>query len=62
MTINLQKKIDENAQGNRNAGCKIKRKKAIEEKLDCKFIRTDTDKEIFDVLKYLATSNNALIN
>ena len=62
MTINLQKEIDENAQGNRNAGYKIKRKKVIEQKLDCKFIRTDTDKEIFDVLKYLATSNNPLIN
>ena len=62
MTINLQKEIDENAQGNRNAGYEIKRQKAIEQKRDCKFIRTDTDKGIFNVLKYLATSNNHLIN
>ena len=44
----------------------MKQEKAIEQELDCEFIRIDPNKKHFDILKlsikYLETSNNRLIN
>ena len=45
------KEIDENRHNNRNIDYKIKRQKAIQQELDCKFIKSDADKENFDVFK-----------
>ena len=36
--------IDENRHNNRSIDYKIKRRKAIETELDCKFIKIDSDK------------------
>ena len=43
--------IDENGHSCRNIDYKIKRWKAIEQKISCKFIRIDPDKEDFDSFK-----------
>ena len=43
--------IDGNGPGDRNIDYKIKRKKAIEQKLACKFIRIDPDKEDFNLFR-----------
>ena len=43
--------IDENGHSNRNIGDKIKRWKAIEQELRSKFLRTDPNKEDFDIFK-----------
>ena len=43
--------IDENVHSDRNIDYKIKRQKAIEQELGCKFIRIDPDKEDFDIFK-----------
>ena len=42
-------KIDENEHSDRNIDYKIKRKKAIEQEPDCKFIRIDPDKEEINI-------------
>ena len=39
--------IDKNGHINRNIDYEIKRQKAIEQELDCKFIRIDSSKEDF---------------
>ena len=44
----LATEIDENGHSDRNIDHKIKRQKAIEQELGCKFIRTYHDKEDFD--------------
>ena len=41
-------KIDENEHSDKNIDYKIKRKKAIEQEPDCKFIRIDPDKEVLN--------------
>ena len=43
--------IDENNHSDRNINYKIKRQKAIEQKLGYKFIRIDPDKEDFHIFK-----------
>ena len=43
--------IDENGHSYRSIHYEIKRQKAIEQKLGCKFIRTDPDKKDFDIFK-----------
>ena len=57
-TINLyfhEKKvameIDENEHSDRSIDYEIKNQKVVEEKVGCKFIRTDLDKGNFDVLR-----------
>ena len=42
---------DENGQSDRSIDCEIKRQKVIEQKLECKFIRIDPDKEDFDIFR-----------
>ena len=42
---------DENGHSNRNIENEIKRQKAIEQELDCKFTKIDSDKEDFDIFK-----------
>ena len=52
MNINkLAIQIDENGHSERNIDYGIKRQKAIEQELDCKFIRIDPDKENFCIFK-----------
>ena len=59
-------KIYENGHSNRNIDYEIKRQKAIEQKLGCKFNKIDPDEEDFDIffifselsMKYLDISNN----
>ena len=48
---NLAIEIDENRHKNRNIDYKVKRQKAIEQELDCNFIRIDPDKEDFDIFR-----------
>ena len=43
--------IDENGNSDRNIDREIKRQKAIEQELGCKFIRIGPDKEDFDTFK-----------
>ena len=43
--------IDGTAQSDRNIEFKIKRQKAIEEELGCKFIKIDSEKEDFDIFR-----------
>ena len=43
--------IHENGQSDRNIDYEIKRQKAIEQQLDCMFIRIDPTNEDFDFLK-----------
>ena len=43
--------IDENVHSDRNIDYELKRQKAIEQELGCKFIRIDPDKEDFDILE-----------
>ena len=43
--------IDEKNHSNRRIDYEIKRQKAIEEKLDCIFIRIDSDEENFNIFK-----------
>ena len=43
--------IDENGRIDKNIDYEIERKKAIEQELGCQFIRTDPDKEHFDIFK-----------
>ena len=45
----LAMEIDENGHCDKNIDYKIKRQKAIEQELGCKFIRIDPDKEDFDI-------------
>ena len=45
--------IDENGHSCRNIDYEIKRQKAVEQELGCKFIRTDPGKEDFDIFKAL---------
>ena len=47
----LANEIDENGRSDRNIDYEIKRQKAIEQKLGCKFIRIDPDKENFDIFR-----------
>ena len=47
----LAVEIDENGHSDRNIDYKIKRKKIIEQELNCKLIRIDPDKEDFDIFK-----------
>ena len=42
-------KIDENEHSDKDIDYKIKRKKAIEQEPDCKFIRIDPDKEEINI-------------
>ena len=59
-------KIYENGHSNRNIDYEIKRQKAIEQKLGCKFNKIDPEEEDFDIffifselsMKYLDISNN----
>ena len=52
MNINkLAIQIDENGHSERNIDYEIKRQKAIEQELDCKFIRIDPGKENFGIFK-----------
>ena len=57
-------KIDENGHSNRNIEHELKRQKAIEQEVGCKFIRIDPNKIDFDILelsmKYLDKLNNQL--
>ena len=41
--------IDQNEHSNRSIDSEIKRQKAIEQQLGCKFIRIDPEKEDFDL-------------
>ena len=43
--------FDENGHSDRNIDYEIKRQKAIELELGCKFIRIDPDKEDFDIFR-----------
>ena len=43
--------MDENGHSNRNFGYGIRRQKALEQKICCKFARTEPDKEDFDIFK-----------
>ena len=43
--------IDENRLSDRNTDYEINRRKAIEQELDCKFIRIDPGKGVFDIFK-----------
>ena len=43
--------IDESGHSDRNIDYEIKRQKAIEQELGCKFIRIDRDKEDFDIFR-----------
>ena len=47
----LPTEIDEKGHSDRSIDNKIKRQKAIQQKLGCKFIRMDPDKEGFDIFK-----------
>ena len=48
----LTTEIDENGHSDdRNIDYEMKRQKAIEQELDCKFIRIDPDKEDFDIFR-----------
>ena len=42
---------DENGHSDRNIDDEIKRQKVIEQRLGCDFIKTDPDKEDFDIFK-----------
>ena len=60
--------IDENGHSVRIIDYEIKRQKAIKQELGCDFIRTDPDKEDFDIFKanneifrYIKRSSNELI-
>ena len=44
-------KIDENGHSDRNIDYKIKRQKAIEKELGCKFIRIDPEEEDFGIFR-----------
>ena len=46
--------IAENGHNGRNIDYEIKRQKAIEQKLGCKFIRIDPDKEDFDIFRAIS--------
>ena len=46
LTINLQQKMMK-----MDTATEIKRQKAIDQQLGCKFIRTDPDKEDFDIFR-----------
>ena len=63
----LATEIDENGYSVRIIDYEIKRQKAIEQELGCDFIRTDPDKEDFDIFKainetfrYIKRSSNEL--
>ena len=43
--------LDENGHSDRNIDYEIKQQKTIEQELGCKFIRTDPDKEDFDIFR-----------
>ena len=47
----LARETDENGNNNRNIENEIKRQKAIEPELGCKFIRIDPDEEGFDIFR-----------
>ena len=47
----LAVEIDEYNHEDRDIGCEIKRQKALEKELGCKFIRANPDKENFNVFK-----------
>ena len=46
--------IDENGHSNRNIDYQIKRQKAIEKELGCRFIRIDPGKEDFDIFRAIS--------
>ena len=46
--------IDDNGHSNRNIDYEIKRQKPIEQKLGCKFIRIDPNKEDFDIFRTIS--------
>ena len=54
--------IDKNGHSDGNIDYDLKRQKAIEQELGCKFIRIYLDEEDFDIFraKYLETLNNRL--
>ena len=43
--------VHDNGPSDRDIDYEIKRQKAIEQELDCKFIRIDPDKEDFDIFR-----------
>ena len=49
----LTVEVYENGHCNRNIDYEIKRAKAIEQELDCQFIRIDPDEEQFDIFKII---------
>ena len=51
LAIENDVEIDENGHSDRNINSKIKRQKAIEQEIGCKFIRIDLDKEDFDIFR-----------
>ena len=53
-------KIYENGHSNRNIDYEIKRQKAIEQKLGCKFNKIDPDKEDFDIFFYIFRTINEI--
>ena len=53
--------IEENGSSSRNIDYEIKRQKAKEQELGCKFVRIDPDKEELS-MKYLDTLNSQLKN
>ena len=48
-------KIDENGHNNRNIDCEIKRQKAIEHELGCKFIKIDPG-AIYEIFRHIKQS------
>ena len=43
--------IDKNGYSDRNIDYEVKRQRLMEQELDCKYIRIDTDKEDFDIFR-----------
>ena len=48
--------LDENGHSDRNIDYEIKQQKTIEQELGCKFIRTDPDKEDFEIFRSIKQS------
>ena len=46
--------IDKNVLSNRNIDYEIKRQKAIEQELGCKFVRIDQEKEDLDIFRVIS--------
>ena len=53
--------IDENGRKDRNFDYEIKRQKAIEKELDCKFIRINPDEKDFDMDIHISKIHNHIV-